>query len=402
MRGRMSPPSSRNSPGAAIELVDLRDHEAAIIEGARALRRFDLSTAHRYPMRRDLKALPYEPVNLLHALTDDEAHVFDRTAVPRLYSALLARAAGVPRDFGALLVNGGVAARERFEALFSPDIVERLAGAGVLVPARGGITSRLRFVPCHGRLFVSDMETPQLPGMVWLGKDSMILVNALRRLLAGKRFRRGLEVGSGTGIQTMSLADLCETALGIDVNPRAVECGRINAAVNDVKNVEYVLSDLFEDVHERFDVIVSNPPYVFVPPEDRGVSLHAHGGEDYGVDFELSILAALEDRLNEGGMAVLLACSPVVRGLDVLPDRMRRRLSHRRLSFELFPLFNNVVEKYLDFHRSQGIEYTWAYILVARKGPPFALTVHPPSLRTRVMSWAFRSLVQAARSLSPS
>ncbi|MEZ4295955.1 MAG: class I SAM-dependent methyltransferase [Polyangiaceae bacterium] len=391
-----APRPAADSPA---EPFALAAHAGLLEEAARAVRRFDLTTAHRYPMRRDLKALPYEPVNLWHALSGERAHLFDRTAVPALYAALLSRRAGVPEDLPRLLVNGAVGARERFDALFGADVARRLVDSGVLVPRGGGLASRLRFVPVFGRLFVCDVETPLLPGMVWIGKDSMILANALRSHLGGRRFGRGLDVGCGTGIQTILLADHCESATGIDINERAVACARLNAAVNGAGNVDFRLSNLFEDVQERFDVIVSNPPYVFIPPEERGVALHAHGGEDYGVDFELAILAALDERLNDGGRAVLLCCSPVVRGTDILPDRVRARLSGKRLSFEFLPLFNNVVARHLDFHAAHGIEYTWAYIVLVEKGRDFQLTVRAPSQATRATSWAFRSLVKAQHRL---
>ena len=49
----------------------------------------------------------------------------------------------------------------------------------------------------------------------------------------------------------------------------ALAYARFNAAVNDIRNVEFRLGSLFEPVEgERFDHIVSNPPFVITPRTD--------------------------------------------------------------------------------------------------------------------------------------
>lgn len=45
----------------------------------------------------------------------------------------------------------------------------------------------------------------------------------------------------------------------VDINPRALELAKKNAALNKVK-VEIFESDGFENIHEKYDAIVTNPP----------------------------------------------------------------------------------------------------------------------------------------------
>jgi hypothetical protein len=178
-----------------------------------------------------------------------------------------------------------------------------------------------------------------------------------------------------------------------------VALGEINARINDVRNVEFRLSDVFEAVPEPLDLVIGNVPYVFVPPEQRDTSLHSHGGEDYGVDLQLRVLAELDRKLTPGGMALFLCCSPVVNGVDVLPDRMRARFQSLGLQFEFEPLFNKSTPNLLDYHDSHGVQYTWTYVVTVRRAPSFRLTMHPPTARTRLVSWAYRSAVRTAHRL---
>lgn len=74
---------------------------------------------------------------------------------------------------------------------------------------------------------------------------------------------RVLDVGCGYGPIGLSAALL--TPRGqvtmIDINERAIELAKENAALNDIRNVKIMQSDLYEAVTEReFDVILTNPP----------------------------------------------------------------------------------------------------------------------------------------------
>ena len=73
-----------------------------------------------------------------------------------------------------------------------------------------------------------------------------------------------LDVGTGSGIGAIAAARAGATSVvALDINPDAVECARLNASQNDVGSlVDARESDLFSAVAgERFDLVVSNPPY---------------------------------------------------------------------------------------------------------------------------------------------
>jgi SAM-dependent methyltransferase len=367
-----------------------------LIEAGHALKRHDFSQAHRYPTRYDPLVLPYEPVNLWNTLRDNGPHIFDRTAFPGLYRRMLARHSPATADALALTLDQRPGPREKWDELFGVAVVDRLIEIGMLTRSPAGYISCLRFVPCSSRLYISDGPDQSIPRMVWLGKDTLLLLKAMRKQFNGRRFARGLEIGSGTGLLTIELAQYCDDTVGVDINPRAVTCGTINQRINNVKNVEFRLSDAFENAPGTFDVVIGNVPFVFVPPEMRATSLHCHGGDDYGVDLQLRVLAELDTKLTTSGMAVFLCCSPVVKGIDILPTRMRERFQSLHLSFDFQPLFNKSAPEFLDFHDSFGIQYTWAYIVTVRRASTFRLTVQPPSPWTTFVSWTYLSLMRTA------
>lgn len=78
---------------------------------------------------------------------------------------------------------------------------------------------------------------------------------------------RILEIGTGSGCVAVTCAVQLPTAnvTTVDISPRALIVARENAEKHEVsKRVRFLEGDLFAplDADERFDIIVSNPPYV--------------------------------------------------------------------------------------------------------------------------------------------
>jgi release factor glutamine methyltransferase len=104
-----------------------------------------------------------------------------------------------------------------------------------------------------------------LPGVFRPRPDSWMLARALQaeRLAAGARV---LDVCTGSGLLAVTAALGGAQATAVDLSRRAVLCAYINGRLNGVR-VRALRGDLFAPVRdERFDAIVSNPPYL--PAED--------------------------------------------------------------------------------------------------------------------------------------
>jgi len=96
--------------------------------------------------------------------------------------------------------------------------------------------------------------------------ETEILVECCLTLLAGVEAPRIVDVGTGTGAIALALAARLPEAgvTAIDISPGALALAAENAAANALDDrVEFLEGDLLAPVAgRRFDLVVSNPPYV--------------------------------------------------------------------------------------------------------------------------------------------
>ncbi|HLD41134.1 MAG TPA: peptide chain release factor N(5)-glutamine methyltransferase [Candidatus Omnitrophota bacterium] len=123
-----------------------------------------------------------------------------------------------------------------------------------------------------------------------------------------------LDVGTGSGCIAVSLAKSLPDArvTALDISCQALELARENALINGVsERINFIQSDLFPPGEGGFDIIVSNPPYVFsqeidkLSPEVRSEPRLALDGGNEGLDFYRRIIPLAGGFLKNGGFLAL-------------------------------------------------------------------------------------------------
>ena len=96
--------------------------------------------------------------------------------------------------------------------------------------------------------------------------DTEILVEQCIQLMREVEEPNILDIGSGTGAISIAIANELKSSsvTGIDINEKAIELANENKTLNKIKNINFVKSNLFENLDKdfKYDLIVSNPPYI--------------------------------------------------------------------------------------------------------------------------------------------
>ena len=162
----------------------------------------------------------------------------------------------------------------------------------------------VRIIPHEDVLIVSD---PRLSPLGDAPADHVVGVNrpsvTLACLSVRRPVRSALDLGTGGGIQAILTARHAERVVAIDITERALEFAAFNAALNGVRNIELRRGSWFAPVEgERFDLVVSNPPYV-ISPESQYI--YRDGGMR-GDSASEQVVRTAPKFLEEGGFAAIM------------------------------------------------------------------------------------------------
>ena len=118
-----------------------------------------------------------------------------------------------------------------------------------------------------------------------------------------------LDIGCGTGIISIMLNKLTNCFMdSCDISLEALEVAKANSQ-NLKANVNFFQSNLFENVQNNYDLIVSNPPYIphklkeTLDEEVKKYEPHnaLFADDDLGIDFYQKIIKSSSKYLNPNG-----------------------------------------------------------------------------------------------------
>jgi len=205
---------------------------------------------------------------------------------------------------------------EAANAALDANVVDHLLTLGVLRHASTDtVAANVSVYPCTGSYFITDHRfQPPWPNnyaapaqpVMHLGEDSYALAYLSPKPPNGGQV---LDLCTGSGIQAIMAARRAKHVVGVDINSRAVNFARFNAALNGVATkTDFRCGDLYNPLGEddRFDLILANPP--FIPSSNSGVDrLLFQDAGPTGDQISGPILAGLLMHLKPKGMAVIIS-----------------------------------------------------------------------------------------------
>ena len=169
----------------------------------------------------------------------------------------------------------------------------------------------------------SDLGAHQRPGV--LRHDHVLGIGQASLTLAQTTIRpqveTALDLGTGCGIQAFHLLSHARKVIATDISARALGFTRFNLLLNHraleidpgnlAARVELRLGSLLEPVAgERFDLVVSNPPFVITPRiegQDAGERFTYRDGGMPGDSLVATLVPSIPGILTPGGTAQMLA-----------------------------------------------------------------------------------------------
>jgi methylase of polypeptide subunit release factors len=192
----------------------------------------------------------------------------------------------------------------------APVALEDLGAAGLLAIEGDDVIANYCLLPHDGLLLAGDVPGYADREIVQAWTNPSL---TLARTTPRTPRRSMLDLGTGSGVAALRGAAHCDHVTGVDINPRALMLAGFNARLNDTANVELLEGSWFEPVPaRRFDLIVSNPPYVVSPDHEF---TYRDSGAQGGALLE-TLCRETAAHLEADGIGILLASWPHASGND--------------------------------------------------------------------------------------
>jgi release factor glutamine methyltransferase len=90
------------------------------------------------------------------------------------------------------------------------------------------------------------------------------LVEESIKKIKENKYNNILELGVGSGCAIISILKSCKLiyGMGVDISLEAIKTARENARNNNVNNLDLIVSDWGASIDKKFNLIISNPPYL--------------------------------------------------------------------------------------------------------------------------------------------
>ena len=193
---------------------------------------------------------------------------------------------------------------------------------------------------------IRDFSLTISPG-VWnptSDNSTLMLIDYLEKIKY-RGVEKALDMGTGTGILALLLDKkgvLRVTAS--DIMEEALDNAYANFLLNNARRVKIMESDLFDNIGEKFDLVVFNAPLAHPKKREKRI-----GGFNFmrkRNNIRIQFLSQLGEKLHKDGKAVIV--NKVIKGFNPLDDKMKKKFKFKfnkineidsnLINFELFEI----------------------------------------------------------------
>ncbi|EKD28523.1 MAG: methyltransferase small [uncultured bacterium] len=264
----------------------------------------------RFPLRRypfSNKILFNELNNISKFITNKE-NIFSVTFKPELYTNCYNKKIIELRD---LFFLNKFLPLDKWNKYFKEEIIIKWLDNNLFYEKEKMYRFSFRIIPFRNKYFITSCFDRNLKDFTFLSFDSFYFSTFLsNRLSKIKKVKNALDICCGVGMPSIVLSELCENILGIDINPNAIDYAKANSVINQIINCRYITSSLDESLNTKFNLIVSNPP--FIHTDNRNERIDSDGGSPYGLGKTLNIINKYIPLLSKDGLLFILSRSPIL------------------------------------------------------------------------------------------
>ena len=324
------------------------------------------------PTRQNILAIIKEHQNMLNIISKTKHLLFYYSLYPKIYRIFMRKKLQYYLDI--CFFNKAIDKQKLIE-IFPQNLINKALSNNIILKEGGLFRFSISFVPFANYILIRDkyqvydkheLDPEKFDQRVWMGADSIIFSGIIKKCLKNKSFNRGIEIGSGAGIQAIISSTYTRSFEAIDCNNRAVQYTKLNASINKIKNIKTNYSNLFENIEGDFDLILANPWFIDI---DKG-----------GLEEVPYIMGNLGTYLRKNGLCLLLLNSFIKNGRDTVYDYFKNFIKSADYNIDLYTLGYSISTNRKKEYKDHGIHHEVSYYAIIQKNGGGILNRHETSL----------------------
>ena len=338
------------------------------------------------PVTQSYLALVKEHENFTNFFSKKKHLLFYYSLFPKLYRFSLSKKLQTCLDLCFLNKDG---TKKEFLEIFTHDLFDRALKNKIIFEKNDRYQFNISFLPYDSFIFLREANNdyedfytnpettghPEFDSKVWVGADAIIFNKYLKKILKNRVFDRGLEIGSGTGIVSITASKFTKKFEAIDYNERAVKYTELNILLNDVQKLSSTYSNMYKNVKGKFDLILAVPWFI---------ELEKSGLEEVPFIFE-----GLDNFLNTDGVCLMTLNSYVKNGTDANIGFLKKFIEKNFYSIELYTMGYTIERKRYKELKKYNVDYIVSYFAVIKKSKVSSIKIHKVSFLRKIRDFTF-------------
>ncbi|MFC2142066.1 methyltransferase [Acidobacteriota bacterium] len=252
-------------------------------------------------------------------------------------------------------------------SFFKEKEIETFIAENLLSHSEPNFRFLYRIVPLGKLLIVCNPEIEKdTENYVHIGGDTLLLWKFAEQNIGDKSFGMVLDVGCGAGYLSLRMSKYADSVHATDINNAALELTKLNAQRNDCNNIFAFESDVYSNIDNKYDLIISNPPYEFLPDKDNKLR-HFYGGR-MGNEITTKILEDLDRYLSPRGQAFILTKAYIKKsGENELISTIENIFREKNYSVVLFESSYQTSREHKSFYQKNRISHSITYLISIKR-----------------------------------
>jgi len=238
----------------------------------------------------------------------------------------------------------------KFKHIFGSEILDDLLELNLLVVNGNNIRSNYSIASLNDCYIVHETgRVHKRLDYAYFSRDSCILEKHLPFNFNAIKI---LDLCSGTGIQAILLSRNGRKIIGVELSHEVANVGRFNTILNNVeKKVKILQGDLYAPVKNmKFDLVVSNPPFIPVP-DTLQYPLCGRGGRD-GLLVLKNIFNNISNHMTKNGIGLILGITYGDHRYPFVLNLLKKIAKRDRLAIDVIVLERHEKRKEILFRSS--------------------------------------------------